>query len=160
MTIHEDVPQRERDGRGLLVNGAAPERLTRAECLDLLASLPIGRLVYTRQALPAIQPVNFALSNGEIIIRAGTGGTVIAAARGDIVAFEADALDTSTRSGWSVTVIGRSRRASEPVEISRLRKLPLVSWAPDAQEYFICIGIEIVSGRRFRPSRDGPGSLS
>jgi hypothetical protein len=159
MTVHEYAPPRERDSRGLLVDGMAPERLSREECLDLLASLPIGRLIYTRQALPAVQPVNFAVSDGEVIIRAGAGGKVAAAARGDVVAFEADALDISTRSGWSVTVIGRSRRASEPAEISRLRMLPLVSWAPGAQEHFICIGIEIVSGRRFRPARDWPDGL-
>lgn len=154
MAVDDGTRQRERASRDLLVDGAAPESLSRAECLDLLASLPIGRLVYTRRALPAVQPVNFVLSDGEIIIRAGRGGKVAAAARGDIVAFETDALDPSTRSGWSVTVIGRSRQASEPAEISRLRALPLVSWAPGTQEHFICVGIEIVSGRRFRPSRD------
>lgn len=160
MTVHEYAPPRERDSRGPLADGTAPERLSREECLDLLASLPIGRLIYTRKALPAVQPVNFAVSDGEVIIRAGAGRKVAAAARGDVVAFEADALDISTRSGWSVTVIGRSRQATEPAEISRLRMLPLVSWAPGGtQEHFICIGIEIVSGQRFCPARDGPDRL-
>ncbi len=157
MTVEDAGRQRDRDGWGQLTDIAALERLSREECLDLLASLPIGRLIYTRRALPAVQPVNFALSDGEIVICASAGGKVAAAARGDVVAFEADALDSSSRSGWSVTVIGRSRQASDPAEISRLRRLPLVSWAPGAADHFICIGLEIVNGRRFRPSDSRPG---
>jgi hypothetical protein len=157
MAIQDGGQQADRGSWGLSADTAALERLSRQECLDLLASLPIGRLIYTRRALPAVQPVNFAVSDGEIVIRASAGGKVAAAARGDVVAFEADALDTLTRSGWSVTVIGRSRQASDPAEISRLRALPLVSWAPSAADHFICIGLQIVSGRRFRPSGDGAG---
>jgi len=115
MTVEDGVQQRDL-GRGpsLRTDTAALERLSRRESLDLLGSLTIGRLVYTRQALPAVQPVNFAVSDGEIIIRSGPGGKVAAAARGDVVAFEADALDTMTRSGWSVTVIGRPSTRRSP----------------------------------------------
>jgi uncharacterized protein len=157
MTVEHAGRQLDRDAWGRPADTAALERLSREECLDLLASLPIGRLIYTRQALPAVQPVNFALSEGEIVICASAGRKVASAARGDVVAFEADALDASSRSGWSVTVIGRSRQASDPAEISRLRRLPLVSWAPSAADHFICIGLEIVNGRRFRPSDSRPG---
>lgn len=34
------------------------EELSRAHCLRLLATVPIGRLSYTRRALPAVEPVN------------------------------------------------------------------------------------------------------
>ena len=40
------------------------EELSRAECLRLLATATIGRISYTRQALPAMEPVNFALHYG------------------------------------------------------------------------------------------------
>jgi hypothetical protein len=153
MTVEQDAGQRDQDG--VSVNGVGLERLPREESLELLGSVPIGRMVYTRQALPAVDPVNFALSSGEIVIRSGTGRTLAAAARGDVVAFEADTLDAVARCGWSVTVIGRSRQASDPEEISRLLRLPLVSWTPGEKDHFICIGTEIVNGRRLRPSLDG-----
>ena len=37
------------------------EILDREDCLGLLASVPLGRVVFTDRALPAIQPVNFVL---------------------------------------------------------------------------------------------------
>lgn len=155
MTVEDIARQRNRDRWGAPVDGRALEHLSRQECLSLLASLPIGRLVYTRQALPAIEPVNFALSNGEIVIRARRGGPLAAAVRGDVVAFEADALESAAGSGWSVTVIGRSRQASDH-EVGRLRRLRLVSWTPGEQDHFICIGMEIVTGQLLHPSREGP----
>jgi uncharacterized protein len=155
MTVEHGAQRREQNGRTVPTTGAAIECLSREESLNLLGSQPIGRLVYTRQALPAVEPVNFALSKGEIIIRADGGGKLAAAVRGDVVAFEADVLDTAVRSGWSVTVIGRSREASDPEEISRLRALPLVSWSPGDKDHFICIDIEIVNGRRLGPSYVG-----
>ena len=156
MTVEHGARRRDRDRWTAQAGSAAPEQLSRQECLDLLASIQIGRLVYTRQALPAVEPVNFVISNSDIVILADTNGQLAAAARGDVVAFEADALDTTEESGWSVTVIGRCRQACEAEEISRLRRLPLFSWTPGNSDNFLCIGIEIVHGRRLHPLRDAP----
>jgi hypothetical protein len=38
------------------------EPLTRDECTRLMGSVPVGRIVYTRQALPAVELVNFGLA--------------------------------------------------------------------------------------------------
>jgi hypothetical protein len=43
-------------------DGLALEHLPRDECIRLMASAPVGRIVYTRQALPAVELVNFARS--------------------------------------------------------------------------------------------------
>ena len=71
-------------------DGSALRQLTRGDCLRLLATVPIGRIIYTRQALPAVELVNFALEAGDIIIRTDRSGKLAAAAREAIVAFEAD----------------------------------------------------------------------
>ena len=42
-------------------NGPTLEHLSRDECMRLLASVSTGRIVYTRQALPAVELVNFVL---------------------------------------------------------------------------------------------------
>jgi len=151
MTAEDRAQLRDRDRQGGPAGAAEPEQLSRSECLGLLASVQIGRFVYTRQALPAVEPVGFAISDNIIVILAETSGQLATAARGDVVAFAADALDATATSRWSVTVIGRCRQACEPAEISRLRRLPLISRTPRGDENFICIGIEIVHGRRLQP---------
>jgi hypothetical protein len=44
-------------------NGTTLEQLSRAECLRLVRQVPFGRIVYTRQALPAVELVNFTLDD-------------------------------------------------------------------------------------------------
>jgi len=44
------------------------------------------------------------------VIRDDRGGKLAAAARGAVVAFEADQLDPAGRSGWSVTAVARPAR--------------------------------------------------
>jgi nitroimidazol reductase NimA-like FMN-containing flavoprotein (pyridoxamine 5'-phosphate oxidase superfamily) len=83
--------------------------LGRAESLRLLGTAGIGRLAYTRAALPAIRPVSFSLQGGDLLIPVGSDGGLIGALRGSIVAFETDAYDESSRTGWTVLVVGPSR---------------------------------------------------
>jgi hypothetical protein len=129
-------------------NDAAPRQLSRDECLRLMASVPVGRIIYTRQALPAVDLVNFTLDGGDIIIRTDRNGTLAAAIRGSVVAFEADSLDPSGQAGWSVTAIGQSHQVTDAGEISRLERMGLSSWAPGEHENFIRISPGILTGRQ------------
>ena len=134
-------------------DGSALRQLTRDDCLRLLATAPIGRIIYTRQALPAVELVNFALADGDIIVRTDRGGKLAAAARGAIVAFEADVVDPEYRSGWSVTAIGPSRAVTDAADIARLQQIGLDSWAPGAREHFIRITPQLLNGRWLGASR-------
>ena len=127
---------------------AAPRQLSRDECLRLMASVPVGRIIYTRQALPAVDLVNFTLDRGDIIIRVDRNGTLAGATRGAVVAFEADSLDPADQAGWSVTVIGQSSEVTDADEISRLERMGLSSWAPGQQQNFIRISPGILTGRQ------------
>ena len=100
-------------------------RLDRSESLRLLASVPVGRLIFTVNALPAVRPMNFALADGLIVIRTAASTTVAHRIHGTIVAFEADELDPATSSGWSVTVTGRGALITDPEAIARYRAVPL-----------------------------------
>jgi len=42
----------------------APEACPGDECFTLMASVPVGRIIYTRRALPAVELVNFAFDHG------------------------------------------------------------------------------------------------
>jgi hypothetical protein len=129
-------------------NGTTLEHLSRQECLRLVGQVPLGRIVYTRQALPAVELVNFALHDGDIVIRTDSGGKLAAATRGAVVAFEADSVDLAAHAGWSVTVVGYCRAVTGSEEIRRLERVGLVPWAPGNRDHFIRISPEIVNGRR------------
>jgi uncharacterized protein len=128
-------------------DGSALRQLTSDDCLRLLATVPIGRIIYTRQALPAVELVNFALDRGDIVIRTDRSGKLAAAAHGAIVAFEADVVDLEHRAGWSVTAIGPSRAVTDAADIARLRQVGLDSWAPGVREHFIRITPQLLNGR-------------
>jgi uncharacterized protein len=132
------------------VDGPVLEQLSRGECLRLMGSVPVGRIVYTRQALPAVELVNFVLDGGDIIIRTDAGGKLAAATRGAVVAFEADSVDVAGQAGWSVTVIGHAAAVTGAEETSRLEQLPLTAWAPGNRDHFIRVAPAIINGRRLR----------
>jgi uncharacterized protein len=133
-------------------DGSALEQLSRDECLRLMESVSVGRIIYTRRALPAVEVVNFALHHGDIIIMTDSGGKLAAATQHSVVAFEADLLDADEQAGWTVTAIGQSREVTDPAEIGQLQKIGLTSWASGIREHFIQISPEILNGRRLRVS--------
>ena len=129
-------------------NGSVLEHLSRDECMRLMGSVPVGRIVYTRQALPAVELVNFALDDGDIIIRTDSGGKLAAATRGAVVAFEADSVDDAGHTGWSVTIVGQSRAVTNGAEIRHLEHCGLMPWAPGKHDHFVRISPAITNGRR------------
>jgi hypothetical protein len=124
------------------------EDLSRDECMRLMASVPVGRIVYTRQALPAVELVNFALYDGDIVIRTDAGGKLAAATRGAVVAFETDSVDAAGKAGWSVTAVGHARAVTDSAEIRDLDQIALTPWAPGKRDHYIRITPAIVNGRR------------
>lgn len=131
------------------INGTALEQLSRDECLRLMSQAPVGRIVYTRQALPAVELVNFAIDDGDIIIRTDSGGKLAAATRGAVVAFETDSVDIATHTGWSVTIVGLSQAETDGEAIRRLEQASPDPWPSGDRDHFIRISPTIVNGRRF-----------
>jgi nitroimidazol reductase NimA-like FMN-containing flavoprotein (pyridoxamine 5'-phosphate oxidase superfamily) len=125
--------------------------LTRDECLALLPTVPVGRLVYTHHALPAVVPVNFVVDGNEILVRTGYGSSLAAAVRQSVVAFQVDDIDRELETGWSITVTGPAREETDDRELARLSALPLRPWAAGVRDHFLKIGVELVHGRR-RPA--------
>jgi uncharacterized protein len=126
---------------------SALEQLSRAECMRLMGTVSVGRIVYTRQALPVVDLVNFALVDGDIAIRTSAEGKLAAATRGAVVAFETDSVDTARNSGWSVTVVGLARAVMDGTEIRDLELVALASVIPGERDHFIRISPSIVNGR-------------
>jgi nitroimidazol reductase NimA-like FMN-containing flavoprotein (pyridoxamine 5'-phosphate oxidase superfamily) len=136
-----------------VIDSTRLEVLDRRECLALLAATPVGRIIFTHRALPAVEPVNFVLDGDTIVIRTGPGAKLTAAGKNAVVAFEIDEIDINEHTGWSVTVVGRSEEVRDEAERSRLARLPLRPWAPGEHDHFIRIRIEVVTGRRIPDGR-------
>ncbi|HUB42575.1 MAG TPA: pyridoxamine 5'-phosphate oxidase family protein [Streptosporangiaceae bacterium] len=128
------------------------EELTRPESMELLGAIPVGRIVFTHHALPAIRPVNHLVAGDHIIVRATDGAAITALAeyRGMVVAYEADAFDPVRRLGWSVIVIGTARQVTDPVDAARYRS-QLDPWIAGPTDDVISISTEIVHGYRLVP---------
>ncbi|MDW4910732.1 pyridoxamine 5'-phosphate oxidase family protein [Streptomyces sp. ADMS] len=122
--------------------------LDRQECLHILAEVPVGRIVYTRRALPAVLPVNFCLDrDGAVLVRTSASSELVSAVDGAVVAFEADTVDADAHSGWSVVVMGPATLVTDPAEHARLLRTGPRSWAPAPQEVFVRIAPDLVTGR-------------
>ena len=150
----DNVVQRKYDGGfGLSQLPYGAESLQRAEAMRLLASVEFGRVVFAMQALPAIRPVNHMVDDGIIIIRSRMHSALSAAAPSTdplVVAYEADALDSHTRTGWSVVVTGRARTLTDPGLVARYEQL-LHPWVNHA-DTVVAIEPEIVTGLRLKDS--------
>jgi nitroimidazol reductase NimA-like FMN-containing flavoprotein (pyridoxamine 5'-phosphate oxidase superfamily) len=125
------------------------QSLSSEECLQLLSTGSVGRIAVTRDALPVILPVNYAVDGGSILIRT-TDGAILRAARagGAVVAFEVDNLDERTMTGWSVLVTGTLREVTAVSAVLRAEQLPLVPWAGGERRHFVRITPGLLSGRR------------
>ncbi|CNG77688.1 pyridoxamine 5'-phosphate oxidase-like FMN-binding protein [Mycobacterium tuberculosis] len=124
------------------------EILDEDECRRLLERAEIGRIVFTHHALPAVQPVNFAVAGGDIVIRTSPASRLAKAAADTIVAFEIDEFDTAAETGWSVVAVGPARHVTDPADAAALEALPLRTWAPGERDYFVRIRPELITGRR------------
>ncbi|MDQ3887130.1 MAG: pyridoxamine 5'-phosphate oxidase family protein [Actinomycetota bacterium] len=134
------------------------ETISEAECLRLLQTVPVGRMVFTENALPAVHPVNFVLSGRDVIIRTGSGPKLDAALRRDVVAFEADDIDMAARTGWSVLVVGHAaviRDIERLVEVLDPQHRP---WVRERGEHVVQVTGERITGRRLVLGRVGSGT--
>ena len=128
--------------------------LNRRQCLDLLQNVRVGRLVFTEDALPAVQPVNFRLWRDDIVVRVAGGAKLTAATENSVVAFEADELDPDLRSGWSVTVVGHASPVTDIDELVDVSGTFVQPWVEGPRDHLIRIQTEKMTGRRFKE----PGS--
>lgn len=126
------------------------EVLERFQCLELLQTVRMGRLVFTEEALPAVHPVNFRIWRGDVVIRVAGGWKLTAATRNLVVAFQADELDPDLRRGWTVTVVGHARRITDVDELVELSGTFLQPWVEGQRDHFVRIRTEKVTGRRLR----------
>jgi hypothetical protein len=126
--------------------------LSREKCLRLMATALVGRIIYTRRAMPAVELVNFTLDAGDIVIRTSVSGKLAAAIRG--------ARGRRVRPGYPHRLVGDRCRAGprglHPAMIERLRVAGPHPWAPGEHPYFMRITPGTVNGRYLTSAGTGP----
>ncbi|MEC3917888.1 pyridoxamine 5'-phosphate oxidase family protein [Nocardia sp. CDC160] len=124
--------------------------LSRTESLRLLASVPFGRVVFTRDALPAIRPVNHIVDGDQVIVRTRLSSRLTTTVRADsevVVAFEADEIDPVRRLGWSVVVTGIARTVTDPMRVARYDR-QVRPWIDGLMDTIVAIEPTLVTGVR------------
>ena len=117
-----------------------------AECWELLATAPVGRVAFVERGEPMILPVNHAVLGHRIVFRTARGSLLHEALMREPVAFQVDGYDADARTGWSVVVRGVADLAVDP---DALAQLDLRPWADAVRrDDWVEVVVEEVSGRR------------
>jgi len=128
--------------------GRHPElrELTAAQCEAHVRAGGVGRVVFLSGRGPVAHPVNFAVSDGDVIV-----STTVAQAEHleeqELVSFEIDRVDESMSEGWSVLVTGAARRVDDPEEVVALAGLGLEPWAGGPRHALVRIHPDEMTGR-------------
>jgi nitroimidazol reductase NimA-like FMN-containing flavoprotein (pyridoxamine 5'-phosphate oxidase superfamily) len=146
------------DQGGASVPDIHMEELDDSECRRLLAERHLGRLAIPDFGGPVIFPVNYVFDQDLVVFRTDPGSKLDAATEREQVAFEVDATDEATRTGWSVVVRGTLAEITDPADLARLRALPLYPWAPGEKTRYVRVRPGSITGRRIRIPDDLPST--
>jgi hypothetical protein len=84
------------------------EQIPSQRCWELLATVSVGRLALSVQALPVILPVHYYLTGHRLAACLGHHSIPTRSLSETIIAFSTDVIDPVARSGWSVQIQGTS----------------------------------------------------
>jgi transcriptional regulator with XRE-family HTH domain len=120
--------------------------LTGGQCEAHLEADGVGRVVFVSGRGPVAHPVNYVISDGDIVI-----STTVAAADAlenqETVGFQLDRVDEAQSEGWRVLATGRARRVDDPDELHRLSALELEPWAGGDRRAIVRITPTELTGR-------------
>ena len=118
--------------------------LDRQQCLALLRTAGLGRVIFTHRAMPAVRPVRFTVVDEAVVFAAPTSSPLYAGARDAVVAFEADDFAADLGAGWYVSLLGRATEsATDDAGIACLCPCPAL-----AGRRFLRIPVETITGHR------------
>lgn len=117
-------------------------------CWGYLASQEVGRLGVSSHDVPEIFPLNYYVDGESVIFRSAEGSKMDQLAVNNNVVLEVDGWTDD--GGWSVMVKGTAERITDPEELARARKAPLLPWIGTAKTIFVRVLPTIgISGRHF-----------
>ena len=127
-------------------HGNSPEPLTRAECLELLATRALGRVAYSRRALPAITTVAYEVVGDTVVLRVEADSSDLPSLRDAVVAFQADHAGVDHRRGWSVSCVGQARPVTDQHQVALLEA---AAGCAHGEYAFLRLDPDLLEGRVF-----------
>ena len=132
--------------------GSKLKEISEERCWQLLGQKQVGRLAVSINNQPDIFPVNYRVDDQMVFIRSAGGIKLAAAVLGTAVAFEVDAIDEETETGWSVVVRGTASELSKLDDQLLAEDLHINPWASGPKERFVQIAPTVITGREIPPS--------
>jgi nitroimidazol reductase NimA-like FMN-containing flavoprotein (pyridoxamine 5'-phosphate oxidase superfamily) len=132
------------------------ERLDEAECLELLGTEGLGRLVYNSRYGPTALPVEYKVYEGSIVFRTAQDTFTDEDLRTGIahaeyhVALEFDQIDLAAREGWTVLVRGAAHHVDTEAERASIVDTGVEPWIEGEPEHFVRINPTRIWGHRIR----------
>ena len=130
--------------------------LSEAECLELLASGGLARLVYDGRYGPTALPVMYKIHDGSVVL--GTWDPVLfdedlrtgIADAEYHVAVEADQIDLKAREGWFVVIRGAAHHLDTEAERAPFVDAGLEPWLEGVPAHFIRVSPSSIWGTNTR----------
>jgi uncharacterized protein len=126
--------------------------LSARECLELLRSTEVGRLVTISAEFPDVLPVNFVVDHGTVVFRTFEGSKLDGLTADRNVSFEADGYEPDAGYAWSVVIKGHAELLRTTDQRYDALELPLFGWQVTPRHHFVRIEPVEISGRRFQAS--------
>jgi nitroimidazol reductase NimA-like FMN-containing flavoprotein (pyridoxamine 5'-phosphate oxidase superfamily) len=129
------------------------ERLSPAECWELLTSKSVGRIAYCKANGPVVLPVNYTIRDQSIVFRTAAGGLLHDAMKSAQAAFQVDEIDDFLQAGWSVLLVGTAQWVSDTEQLTDLwwdQHQP-DPWAGGNRNAFVRLLPSEITGRRVHP---------
>lgn len=123
------------------------EWISRADCLKLLAEARFGRVVLSLDCLPVALPVNLTVIREDVYFTSADGTRLGGAVRNAVVSIQADEIDRTRRTGWSVLVTGVADIVTDAHLDDEVRA-DLSPWAPLENSPVVRVPSTRVTGRR------------
>jgi nitroimidazol reductase NimA-like FMN-containing flavoprotein (pyridoxamine 5'-phosphate oxidase superfamily) len=127
-----------------------PEVLSEEECRELLATSSVGRLAFNDEQGPVVTPLNYAMSEGSVLLATSPATQLAAHAPGTWVALEVDDLHPVEHAGWSVVVRGRAE-VVEYADLPAAHGARPSPWVAGERTTYLRIIPASLSGRRLPP---------
>ena len=116
------------------------------ECLERVASVPVGRLAFLLDGDITVLPVAHTLDGVDICFRTAGDSKIQAAVDHDRVTYEVDEFDAARRTGWSVVVQGNAVVADDD-DARALQDGSGRPWVPDEGLVWIRVRTQSITGR-------------
>jgi nitroimidazol reductase NimA-like FMN-containing flavoprotein (pyridoxamine 5'-phosphate oxidase superfamily) len=126
--------------------------LSADDCLELLQTEQLGRLVASVGDRIDVYPINYLVDGRRVLFRTAEGTKLVELTIDHRVVFEVDHTDAT--SGWSVVAHGSARTLTTSAEIAVADALDLRSWVPTTKYNTVEIVPDELTGRYVRFGED------